>query len=347
MYRIVLSVITFLFTISCSDDIQRVYKNEFPQKIKLTAKKISIDEIVRPVEIVVHNEFLIIQNDQIPNMPCFYVYSIDSLTFLYSFGFLGGSEEEYVAPLISRDDGNDLFSVFDQRTRYLKRYKITKNEPIMISNEKINEKTNYPFQEMSFVNDSIFLYLSVDNKIMSYNLKNESIVDTIVFETSIKDKLNLNYKQSLDFFHFSISKNKIVTGHNFIDILTLNECSGDGKFKKHTISLTNENIQYFHTKLYDNTYFYAFVETTDKLIFAQYSGYRFKLLQPFPLNLSKRHLDFLYEVYNWDLTPKALIELDNDFYRCTIDKYRNKLYTWNPLEDFDYLYVYDYSEIIE
>src|SRR5699024_5221893 len=103
-----------------------------------------------------------------------------------------------------------------------------------------NEPTGFPLQELSFVNDSIFLYLSVDNKVVSYNLNQEILVDTIQFDTGIESQLGGEYSQSMDFFHFANYGEKIATGHNFINKITENQLDGQGYFKTNLISLTEE-----------------------------------------------------------------------------------------------------------
>ncbi|MCL2311746.1 MAG: hypothetical protein FWC41_04555 [Firmicutes bacterium] len=43
------------------------------------------------------------------------------------------------------------------------------------------------------------------------------------------------------------------------------------------------------------------------------------------------------------MNPLVLLELDNDFVRCTIDERRKTIYAWGPLKDFDYLLIYEYD----
>jgi len=338
----IVSLVFSAISLACNDQQVRD-KKEFPNRLLLTADKLKINEVIRPVNLAVHNDFLIIQNDDISEMPCFYVYSLDSLEYLYSFGRLGGSSEEFVSPLICTDDGSDLFRVFDQGTRSLKSYRITDKAALLKHNTKVEDPTGYPLQEAVMLNDSILMYLTVDNYVVSYNINAANTIDSIAFETGLQDLLGHSYNKTIDFFHFSAYKGRIVTGHNFIDRLSTDECSSDGTFKRGGVSLKDVRHQWYKDDLYENLYRYIYVYGTSNLVFAQYSGYEFKALQPFPINHGKRHFDFLMEVYDWDLNPKVLLEFDNDFLRCAIDERRKRIITWDFLKDFDFLLVYDYS----
>ena len=41
--------------------------------------------------------------------------------------------------------------------------------------------------------------------------------------------------------------------------------------------------------------------------------------------------------------PLAVLDLQHDILRCKVDGVRKRIFTWNTLEDFDHLFVYDYS----
>lgn len=345
MHNLFKLIIGLVLLSACNNGEMRVGKKEFPKHIVLTATKIKIEQVIKPMSLAIHGDFLIIQNERIPEAPCFYVYALDSLEYLFSFGSLGGSEEEFVAPrIIFQDKDNALFSVFDQRTRDVKMYDITdKGASLKIGNIKVNEPTGYPLQELAFLNDSILLYLTVDNYLVSYNITGGNIIDSTSFETGLESILGDKYNQSIDFFHFFNHNNKIVMGHNFIDKLSLNECADDGIFKHKLLSLKGNKPYNITNKLYENVCQYTYVNSTSDWIFAQYSGYKFKALQPFPINMGKRHFDFLMEVYDWDLNPKAQLEFDNDILRFVIDEDRKRIITWDPLKDFDYLLIYNYE----
>src|SRR5690606_26646778 len=139
--------------------------------------------------VVIHGDFLIIQNEPLPDAPCFFVYTLDKLDYLYSFGKLGGGEEEFVSPIICESREKTLFSVFDQRKRDIKNYVISAEGASLSNRSFLDEPTKFPLQEASFVNDSILVYLTVDNHLVSYNINSEIIIDSVEFETGIEKLL--------------------------------------------------------------------------------------------------------------------------------------------------------------
>lgn len=336
---IILSIAFFGF--SCNNQDKRI-KKEFPQHIKLTANKKKINEIIKPVNLVIHEDYLIVQNETMPDRPCFFVYSLNSLDFLYSFGEVGESDNDFLSPTIFKNKDKEIFSIFDQRIRDFKSYKISATGASLRNRAKLEEPTKFPIQEATFINDSIFIYLTVDNNIVSYNINTATIVDSLKFDTGIEDDLDTKYNQSLDFFHFSNSHNKIVTAHNFINHISLNQCSDNGKFENKVTDIKNK-VTNINSQLRKNIYHYPYIYSTSDLILAQFSGYKFQQLQPFPINLGKRHFDFQMEVYDWNLNPKAILEFDNNILRCEIDEKTKRIITWDPLEDFDHFLVYTYN----
>ena len=76
-----------------------------------------------------------------------------------------------------------------------------------------------------------------------------------------------------------------------------------------------------------------------------YLGLEATILQPFPINMKGRHFDFYIEVYDWNLAPVARLKFDNDLIKLCIDEERHKIYTWNPMKDFDNILVYSIDNI--
>lgn len=345
----ILLILLLICNNACTNKQDRVVNKDFPKSIKLTSERIEIQEIIRPVGMIIHGDYLIIQNDQISDVPCFNVYSLESLKFLYSFARLGGGVGEFVAPLITQCNNVNLFFVFDQAKRTLTGYNLSDSGAHLSTEKTIQETTGFPLQELSFINDSIFLFLTVNNEIMSYNLNSNTVVDSFTFKSNLEKKMQGDkpYNKALEFFHFSNANSRIVTGHNFINKISTNTCNESGLFEVDEILLNNHTPGMISPTLYDNLYYYLFVEATNDFVFAQYYGYPFKGFQPFPINMGKRHFDSVLEVLDWSLNKKAILEFDSDILRCTIDEKRKKIYTWNPLNDFDYILSYDIKELYE
>ena len=151
------------------------------------------------------------------------------------------------------------------------------------------------------------------------------------------------YNKSFENFHFSYSEEQIVVGFNFKNKLIWGTVDEEGKI---TMKEEKLNFEYeLNKSLFDNRYYYMYTTLNPNFLFAQYVGYNFRDLQPFPLNTGGRKFDMLLEIYDRNQKPIALLDLQHDILRCKIDERNSKIYTWNMLEDFNHLIVYDYSEI--
>lgn len=339
--QVIFILVVVLFS-ACGEGNVRITKKDFPDRISLFAEKVTIKEIIRPVAICILDDYLVIQNDQIRNMDCFYIYDIETLKFLYSFGRIGLSGEEYQAPLLVEKNIGNKLSVFDQHKRIMNTYNISQEKAVTIDQKRIIEEDKYPIQEMSFVNDSVILYLTVFNKLISYNINTGMAIDALEFETGLKERMDNSYNQSFDFFHFSNYNSNFIVGHNFVDNVFISSLDDDFTFRTNKVSL-KEKTPYIQSKLFDNTFYYIFVYASKKYLFAQYYGFPFSDLQPFPIHIGTRNFNYLFEVYDWELHKKTLVEFDSDILRCAVDEKRKTIYTWNPLEDFDYILLYKYN----
>ena len=329
--------------LSCVDDSKRVDNNIFVNRYKMNPVKYKINEIIKPVDIIVLDDYLVIMNELVSRENIFFVYSLSSFEFLYSFANKGHGPKDYIAPeLIQNPSGNSL-SVFDQFTFKLLKYQIGKEQESIIEERIVEIEDKRPLQEIYYHSYSIIIFSTLDNKIQSYNLNVNKIVDSFQFKTNLKENMNSDYNLSFDGFHFAYNNQNIIVGFYYLNKLVRGEVDAIGNISMRESVIESESIP--KISIFDNTLYYMYVYLSSDFIFAQYSGYLFKELQPFPINLGKRKFDMLLEVYNRNGEPVALIDLQHDFLRCKIDEKNKKIYTWNLFEDFDFLLAYDYSII--
>jgi hypothetical protein len=259
---------------------------------------------------------------------------------------LGSGRDEFIAPLITRSEETPYFYVFDQIKRKLQGYSLSDTGAQLVTEKIIQEDSRFPFQKISFISDSIFLFLTVNNEVISYNINRDMMIDTLAFTSDIKDKVHGVYNKSLDGFQFANAGTKIITGHKYINKITTNTCNAEGFFENKNISLSAYIRDYMDPDLDDNMCYYMPIESTSDFIFAEYYGYPSKRLQPFPINIEGQKLDVIVEVYDWNLDKKAILEFDsNGIIFFIIDEKSRKIYTWDLLKDFDYLLCYDISEL--
>ncbi|MDR1981036.1 MAG: hypothetical protein LBQ39_05365 [Tannerellaceae bacterium] len=340
---ICLAGVTILF-FGCTDYFKNRKINEgFPPVSILKPEKIKINEVLKPGAIVLLEDFLIVQNEYNPKEDCFFVYTRDKIKFCYSFGSLGqsGTDYEYIAPRVIQNNSGNIFTVFDQSTRSIYYYDMMPDRVVFKKKERINDKdeTRFPLQEISFVNDSILLFTTLFGDICSYNIAADSIIDRKHFVTGLKEELGANHPIDYEGFQFSNKGNRIVIGFMFINKVITGELDHHYYMRFNQEKIT-ANVSDFDQDKYSNTVYYMFMLSSDKYIYAQYMGLPFKVFQPFPLNLDGRNFKTLMEVYDWEMNKKALIDFNLDVLRFTMDEKNTCLYTWNPLEDFDYLYKY-------
>jgi hypothetical protein len=346
MNRIKILLVTFIcfLIFGCTDYAKnRIINEGFPPMSILIPEKIKINEVLNPGAIVLLEDFLVVQNEYNPTEDCFFVYTRDNIKFCYSFGSLGqsGTDNEYIAPRVIQNNSENIFTVFDQSTRSIYYYDMLPDRVVFKKKERINDKdeTRFPLQEISFVNDSILLFTTLFGDICSYNITADSIIDRKHFITGLKDELGVNYDLEYDSFQFSNKGNRIVIGFMFINKVIVGEL--DNNYYMHFKEEKNAiNALDFDQDKYSNTVYYMFMLSSDKYLYAQYMGLPFKVFQPFPLNLDGRNFKTLMEVYDWEMNKKAIIDFNLDVLRFTLDEKNKCLYTWNPLEDFDYLYKY-------
>ena len=298
------------------------------------------------MDIVISDDYIVIQNERLPNEDCFFVYEKNEpYDFLYSFGRIGAGNGEFIAPKIIRGCSGNRLSVFDNAHSTIKQFELKDDKANFIAEVEI-QKGIYPLQEIAYVNDSILMFRvtnNVANQLFCYNMNTHSNIDSIAYMSSFPEKLGNAYNTTLDVFNFSNYKHKFVAGFNYINELKKGELTADYHFSnKNSCELQNDDFTpYTKSNIYDNYFYYMFPVAGEKYIYAIYMGRKARELQPFPINLGMRYFDPYIEVYDWAMNPIARLKPDNDFLRIAVDRQENVFYTWNPFEDFEFLLQYN------
>jgi hypothetical protein len=307
---------------------------------ELRASKIAIKEVLKPVDMAILDDYIIFQNEYINGEDCFYVYSSDKMKFCYSFGRLGQGPGEFIAPRIVQNSFGNIISIYDSAFGKMVNFSISGQNA-----ERMNEKkiifTPYPVQNISYVNDTTILYFIQTNtysNLYSHNLISNNIIDTLSFDTKIREKMGQNYNQMFDFFCFSNYERKYVITFNFMDEVIIGLLDEEGKFTK--IDHAFKDVT-FNSQIVENVFHYMFPIATENFVYTQYYGRLFYYMQPFPFNMKGRNFDFLIEVYDWEKNSIRILHLESEILRFYINRKTNKLYAWNLLEDFDYLLEYE------
>jgi hypothetical protein len=308
----------------------------------LIAKRIPVNEVLKPTDLIILEDYFVFSNEYITGEDCFYVYSKEDFRFCYSFGRLGRGAREFIAPRFVYHTTGNVCAIYDSAYDKITTYELSAEGVDFIGEDNI-VKIEMPIQGISYHNDStllfrVFLPPMEGVELYSYDLQKDVVLDTLRFDTRIKEMMGANYNPSLDDFAFDNYADKFVIVFNYINQVVIGDVNHDGTFGTTTYQYQSTSIV---KKLRDNMVYYLFPVATKERVYAQYYGRPFQQMQPFPINLSERNFDFLIEVYDWDKKPLRRLHLDSDILRFRIDERTNKLYAWSMLSDFDYLLEYD------
>lgn len=342
LFVILVSIGSF---ISCRNKENSNIKKEFPITHKLHGRKIPIDEVINPIDIIYTKDYFVIQNEYIVGEDCFFVYD-KTMKFCYSFGRLGRGPEEFIAPrLVYTPKAINQISIFDSATDKITKYELNLDESRLVTEIEI-KKANLPTQYISYVNDTVVIYLieEIDGPCLySYNIQTGEIVDILEFNTAFKDLMASNYNPAIDVFKVSTNGTLVTIAFNFIDELRSGKISSEGKFDFNQTILSEKCDLKSIKDIKENILYYIFPYITQRRIYAPYYGLPFQLMQPFPFNLKSRSFMNEIEVYNLYNEPVALLSIDSEILRVIVDEENEKLYTWDFLKDFDYILEYDIS----
>jgi hypothetical protein len=320
-----------------------VVNEGFPLQLQLRADKIKINEVLKPMHIIVLEDFIVVQNEYLPKEKCFFIYEKKRHRFCFSFGQLGqsGTNDEFVAPVPIEDCRGNMLQIFDQASRRIHSYQISEAKATLLKQEKLKDDNGFlPLQHISHVNDSVLIFLTHQMELCTYSLASAEYIDRIKFKTDVPSKVE-KYNQNLDYFALCNSNSKIAIGFHFINIVQQGRLDDNFHFKFKTLEISSNET--FQPKLHNNIFYYGFIKASDKYIFAGNFGYQFLSFQPFPVNWGKRYFKPHVEVYDWDMNKVASLQLDNDIVSCAVDEKQKVIYTWNPQDDFDYLLAYKYD----
>jgi|GEM_PF-1514679 hypothetical protein len=340
-----ISVMVLVLLSACSPFTEREVNDGFPISMRLEPQKIKVNEILKPNFLVVLDDYLVIQHEYDYSQDCFFVYTRDKMEFCYSFGRLGksGVNNEFIAPRLFQNNSENTLAVFDQFSRKINYYQINKKEFSLVRQQEVKDNSKQPLQEMSFVNDSIIIFTTFEYELCSYNLLTASFIDKYRFNLELENDLGHQKKA----FHFCNDERRIIVGFNLFNEIKIGKLNSDFTFSFDDKKVRNERLMERQEDFYDNILYYMFLSASKDYVYAQYMGVPFLDLQPIPLNFKPRNFNWLLEVYDWNKNKVAIIDFDQNLLRCIIDEQKRCIYAWDPLEDFEYLYIYDLSDILK
>lgn len=324
----------FLFDGCTASDKKESKYNDSISSIIPEAQEFDITEIIKPIDIAIGEKFICILHDVDRNDDQIFVYDADNLKFKYKFAKKGTGPQETIALDMVKTFRGDTLDLIDQATHKRLTYLLDESGPHYINETYLAIPSVGPLQETYWVNDSILIFNTLGNEIMTYNVLSEKVISSINLLSLISEidgKTQNNYGS----FHFSCSNHDIYVGlRNYNKVF---KCYLDSTFTldKQYIKPLNKNEEIENNS--DNYQYYAFVSSDGKYVLAQYYGRKLKDMQPFPINLNGPNLNYDLELFDKDLSPIARYKIDTNIRRAFLDGKHNRIYYWDAFEDFDKL----------
>ena len=165
-----------LFLNSCSNN-----KIVFPETIEIKAELIYINEIIYPEFLTMKGNHLVIASSR--TEPMIYTYSLPSLSFLKASVNKGrGPGEIPFFPMFCESPGSEMLYVSGYTPTSIGKNEIGIDGALILK-EEFQLSGFESRNNMSVVNDSIFIYFDIDNlTIKKYNLYTQNLLDFISFE---------------------------------------------------------------------------------------------------------------------------------------------------------------------
>lgn len=326
--------------------------NRFSEDItyNLKAEKIEINEILEPGYSVKTDDYLIFFGESGKNRDLFYVYSLDNLEFLYSFGTNGNARNEFLltCPAYYPLAGNKFY-VTDPYKRNLFVYELNDNKETLVDIHNLEIPITQPLGIVSMLNDSILLFNLVnaeDSFLSSYNLKKSEVIDTVTFDLHLRSLLGNDYNPTINSFSLGdLTGRDVFVAHTYIDEITKLRLNDDYTFETNSVELHNDTKKpYSGNSMSDALMYYGFLRHQSDYVAATRvckGG-----LSMHPMNPLVSY-DFDLEIYDTNLNPVALLKFDQNFLRFELDLERGYIYSWDVLKGFDAIHRYDIRDILK
>lgn len=282
-----------------------------------------IEGCSNPIDIVVMDKFIIVQDEVKAGRNQLYVYDKTNNKLLYSFAMKGHGNKETMAMDMIQTTKGDTLEIIDQAKYKVFKYRIESNKAEILSSKILKFENVGPLQEVYRFNDSIIVFNTLDNVLCVYN----DVSNKTISEYNVSDSIGAKDTDVAN-FHFAFYKGKICIGFRHINALVLGEIGIDGKIGTNDI----DKVRRLAHKADKKMMYYAYVNMNERNIVAQYMGYAPGFIKKMATNYNMYAPKFELEVYSTSLIPLKHLTLSTDILRCKTDMAGRKAYTWNPLE---------------
>ena len=317
-----------------SDKVKSSNDNNLPQK-SAEIREFEINEILKPLDIALGDNYLCILSDVDGADHQIYVYDADNMEFKYKFAKKGSGPQETLALDMVKTLRGDTLYLIDQSKYKMLTYKLQDDQPIFISECYLNLPHMGPLQEVYWSDDSTLIFNTLNGDLVKYSVYGEEIEESFDIPALIEN-ISETDKKRIGNYHFSCSGDNVYIGMRSFNELfkckldSLSTIISDGL---HII----ENPLTDNGSVLNNYVYYVYVASGKEYVLAQYYGRKLIEMQPFPRNLSGQNLKFDLELFDRNLNPIRKFQTNTDFLRAFLDEKRHRIYYWDANNDFEEL----------
>lgn len=320
---------------SCESITSESEYYKFDTTITLEAKPIKINEVLKPVNLILLSDYLVVVNTPSGDLPIFNIYAKNDMKFLYGFGKHGMGPLDYIAFATPQHISSNILPVYNSITNTLICYEIADDKETVISSRKVEKTTPGLMQQMALINDSILLYnvrgyLGVGT--YSFNLNANSIIDSLDLVTPYRSIHGTKFED----YYFDYGNNIVVASFEYIDEIAKVELTADYRFSPSTANLSHPGGE-LDEKKNSNITHYSYPYIGEKYIFVERVGRPMKDMNP--LNPG-RNFRFDIYVFDMELQPLYRLKFNQNIIRFVVDEDAGVLYSWDTTSDFDYIHKY-------
>lgn len=174
-------LLLLLINNSCNSD--STLSKEFPKEQSLTAEQITVSRLLNPLDMEMHNEFLVMANDQIDT--CFYSISMKDTSCWKQHGIIGQGPEDFISPTLIRSNTENVYVKGYNDPDKLQQFSLSPDGTMQAKESfKVNFGDKIPNQ-LHVINDSVLLYndfVSGRMALVQYDLKQNKNLRELEFE---------------------------------------------------------------------------------------------------------------------------------------------------------------------
>ena len=322
-------------------------KSVFLEIRNLKAEVIRYDELLLANNIILLDDYMILQNGA-DKVDCFYyVYSYPDIKFLYSFALCGRGADEYMMPSIIKNVSGNRLEFKDHFRDIIAEYIVADSCAYLIDTTYFKSPDERFFWEINRLSDSLVLTKHQshnDGNTELWDINKGSCLDVVNNTFShLKKNMGKEYFSIYDDYMLSCNGNKFAIAYYMLDRLELGQIK-EGKIQKNCFIGENtvpDFYRYGYNEKKDfnidrNIIYYENLYVTNEAVYALYSNKR--------LDVTEREHSNIIEKYSWSGDPLMRYELDYPLAYFVVDERTHSIYGINPSID-NVILKYDISDM--